>query len=57
MPKRIYSDKLHIDMPFNEALERFAGSDTGEIDANIKRARAWHEKVGRQWLRHLLASD
>jgi putative restriction endonuclease len=25
MPERIYSDKLHIDMPFGEALERLDG--------------------------------
>ncbi len=39
MAKRTYSEKLHIDMPFSEALERFAGTDTREIDASIKRAK------------------
>lgn len=39
MPKRIYSDKLHLDVPFDEALERFAGTDAREIDASIKRAK------------------
>ena len=34
-----YQDKLHIDMPFNEALERFIGTDPKHVQANIKRAK------------------
>jgi hypothetical protein len=37
--KRSYADKLHLDMPFSEALQRFAGTDAAEIDATIKRAK------------------
>jgi hypothetical protein len=39
MPKRSYSDKLHLDMPLDEALERFAGVTPEEMQANIKRAK------------------
>ncbi|MBN8982782.1 MAG: hypothetical protein J0I29_16140 [Rhizobiales bacterium] len=34
-----YDDKLSLDMPFGEALERFAGVDPKEMHANIKRAK------------------
>jgi len=39
MPKRTYSDKLHLDMPLDEALERFAGVTPEEMQANIARAK------------------
>lgn len=39
MAKRIYNDKLHLNMRFGEALERFAGVDPREMHANIKRAK------------------
>lgn len=37
--KRVYDDKMRLDMPFSEALERFAGVDPKEMQANIKRAK------------------
>jgi hypothetical protein len=44
MPKRprppTYEDKLHIDMPFNEALQRFIGADPKELAANIEKSKA-----------------
>ncbi len=40
MPKRkSYDDKLHIDMPFSEAVERFAGVKPSEMHANIKKSK------------------
>lgn len=39
MAKRTYDDKMKLDMPFSEALERFAGVDPKEMHANIKRAK------------------
>jgi len=33
MPGRKYEKKLHIDMPFDEALERFAKTDPKEVKA------------------------
>lgn len=32
MPGRKYEKKLYIDMPFDEALERFAGTDPNEVN-------------------------
>lgn len=37
-PKK-YDDKLFIDMPFGEAIERFAGVDPAEMHANIEKAK------------------
>jgi hypothetical protein len=31
--------RLHLDMPFGEALKRFAGVDPDQVNANIKRAK------------------
>jgi hypothetical protein len=39
MSKRVYEDKLYLDMPFGEALERFVGVNPAEMHANIKRAK------------------
>lgn len=39
MPKRTYSDKMKLDMPFAEALERYAGTKPAEMHANIRRAK------------------
>ena len=39
MTKRKYDDKLHIDMPFGEALERFAGVEPAEMHANIAKSK------------------
>jgi hypothetical protein len=40
MAKRTYDDKMHLDMPFGEALERFAGTSIKETQANIRRAKS-----------------
>jgi hypothetical protein len=34
-----YEAKMHLDMPFDEALERFSGVDPREMHANIARAK------------------
>lgn len=39
MAKRTYKPKLYLDMPFSEALERFAGVDPRELEGNIKRSK------------------
>jgi hypothetical protein len=36
---RTYDDKMKLDMPLAEALERFAGVDPKQMHANIKRAK------------------
>jgi hypothetical protein len=38
MAKR-YDDKMKLDMPFAEALERFARTDPKEMHANIAKAK------------------
>jgi len=37
---RKYDDKMSLDMPFDEALERFIGTDPGETRANIAKSKA-----------------
>ncbi len=39
MAKKTYDDKMRLDMPFDEALERFIGTKPKEMHANIKRAK------------------
>jgi hypothetical protein len=39
MAKRTYDDKLHIDMPFSEALERFIGVDPKQVEANMAKSK------------------
>jgi hypothetical protein len=39
MRKKRYDDKLHLDMPFGEALERFVGTKPAEMHANIRKAK------------------
>ena len=39
MAKRKYGDKLHLDMPFTEAVTRFAGVNPSEMEANIARSK------------------
>jgi hypothetical protein len=39
MTKRTYDDKLHIDMPFGEALERFVGVKPDEMHDNIAKSK------------------
>lgn len=36
---RKYDDKMSLDMPFGEALERFIGTDPEETRANIERSK------------------
>ena len=40
MTGRKYDDKMNLDMPFAEALERFVGVDPREMHANIARRNA-----------------
>ncbi len=40
MPKRPYEDKMHLDMPFDEALKRFIGTELKEVRANIEKSKA-----------------
>lgn len=35
-----YDDKMHLDMPLDEALERFIGTDPAELAANIAKSKA-----------------
>jgi hypothetical protein len=35
-----YDDKMHLDMPMDEALERFIGTDPAEVAANIAKSKA-----------------
>jgi len=44
MKKRKYEEKLFIDMPFGEALERYAGVDPKEMHANIDKAKRRKKK-------------
>ena len=37
--RRTYEERLHIDMPFGEALERFIGVDPKEVEANVAKAK------------------
>lgn len=39
MPRGPYEKPLHIDLPFGEALERFAQTDLGELPDNVKLKR------------------
>jgi hypothetical protein len=39
MAKRVYDDKMKLDMPFGDALERFIGVNPKEMQANIKKAK------------------
>jgi hypothetical protein len=39
MAKRTYEERLKLDMPFGEALERFARTDPKEMHANIRKAK------------------
>ncbi len=39
MTKKKYEDKLHIDMDFEEALDRFARVDPQEAQANIDKQK------------------
>lgn len=39
MSGKKYDDKMRLDMPFEEALERFIGTDPKHVRANIKRAK------------------
>jgi hypothetical protein len=44
MTKRKYEKPLHLDMPFDEALRRFAQTDPREIPENKKLRKAGRKK-------------
>jgi hypothetical protein len=46
--KRKYDDKMRLDMPFAEALERFARTDPKEMHANITKAKKKKPPGGRK---------
>lgn len=48
MPGRKYDDKMHLDMPFAEAMERFIGTDPAEMHANIAKAKKAKPPGGRK---------
>lgn len=35
-----YEDKMSLEMPFGEALERFIGTDPAEVAANVAKSKA-----------------
>jgi hypothetical protein len=35
-----YDDKMHLDMPLDEALERFIGTAPAELAANVAKSKA-----------------
>ena len=39
MTTKKYDDKLFLDMPFGEALERFAGTNPKEVAAGIAKSK------------------
>ena len=39
MTSKKYDDKLFLDIPFGEALERFAGTEPKQVAAGIARAK------------------
>jgi hypothetical protein len=39
MTRRPYEEKMHLDMPFDEAVERFIGVDPAEYQANVDKAK------------------
>ncbi len=49
MPKRRKQQpKLHLDMPFGEAMERFAGVGVDHVLANVKRAKQKNPPRGKK---------
>lgn len=39
MASKTYDDKMHLDMPFAEAMERFVGTNPAEMHANIAKSK------------------
>lgn len=39
MSKKTYDEKLYLDMPFGEALERFAGTKPKQVAAGIAKSK------------------
>jgi hypothetical protein len=39
MTGRKYDDKMHLDMPFAEVMERFVGTNPKEMHSNIAKAK------------------
>jgi hypothetical protein len=48
MAPRKYDDRMKLDMPFDEALERFAGTDPAETQANVEKAKKAKPPGGKQ---------
>ena len=48
MTGRKYDDKMNLDMPFAEALERFVATDPKEMHANIAKAKKAKPPGGRK---------
>ena len=46
--KRTYDPPMKLDMPFAQALERYAGTKPAEMHANIKRAKKKKPPGGRK---------
>lgn len=46
MPKRKYDDKLYIDMPFEEAVERFIGVKPEELKENLDKQKRKRKTPG-----------
>lgn len=56
MAKRKYQPPLHLDMPFDEAMERLAQTDPEEVEANIvkeKRRKSPAKETGDPAVRQL----
>lgn len=45
-----YDDKMHLDMPLEEALERFIGTDPAEVRANVEKSKAAKPEAERKRL-------
>jgi hypothetical protein len=43
-----YDEKMRLDMPFSEALERYAGTNPAEMRANITRSKKKKPLGGRK---------
>lgn len=39
MNKKTYDEKLYLDMPFGEALERFAGTKPKEVTTSVAKSK------------------
>lgn len=46
--KKRYDDKMRLDMPFDEALERYIGTKPSEMHDNVKKAKKRKPPGGRK---------